>query len=297
MAPVGVNRRIEESIDSTLKTHSKWDSLNFNNEEMMSLKEVFCLFDKSREGYVNEEDLLRILEIMNRDNRKVEERMEEMKMDDEVWRTQAKFNFKQFLKIVGKIELTIEDFTIEKSREGEEYIISPGNIITTNLKQTSNDIQQSLHIEDKGVQEQEKKVKLNEIEKSDNIISNWGKEESKQEKMTPRLQPNIIVKRGGKVRSVGRKRTKYRSPDGTDSNFKINASNLNVFGIPSIQSDPPMNLMQFRGVRVKPDRKVLDILSILNDYRKNWEAKGKHLEAKKWRKRYSELKLREGNWE
>lgn len=47
----------------------------------------------------------------------------------------------------------------------------------------------------------------------------------------------------------------------------------------------PMNLMQFRGVRVMPDTKVIDFLKILNEYRKQCEQKGMHLDAKKARAR------------
>ena len=36
----------------------------------------------------------------------------------------------------------------------------------------------------------------------------------------------------------------------------------------TFKNGPPMNLMQFKGVRVTPDLKVLDFLNILNNYRK-----------------------------
>lgn len=54
-----------------------------------------------------------------------------------------------------------------------------------------------------------------------------------------------------------------------------------------------MNLMQFRGVRVQADQKVLSFLKILSDYRRKCEQTGMNLEAKKAKKRYAELKQKE----
>jgi hypothetical protein len=85
------------------------------------------------------------------------------------------------------------------------------------------------------------------------------------------------------------------SPEIDKREFAINASNSNKISSLAVfnSSDPPLNLMQFRGVRVKPDKKVLDILAILNNYRRQCEQTSMHLEAKKARKRYSELKIKE----
>lgn len=64
-------------------------------------------------------------------------------------------------------------------------------------------------------------------------------------------------------------------------------------GVLNISSEAPMNLMQFRGVRITPDNKVLDLLNILNEYRRTCEQEGRHLDAKKARRRYAELKTKE----
>lgn len=57
--------------DSAIVSHSKGESLRFNRKETESLKEVFAVFDKKNTGYVKEDDLLRILDIMNKDNEQV----------------------------------------------------------------------------------------------------------------------------------------------------------------------------------------------------------------------------------
>lgn len=59
------------SIESFSGTHSKDQSLRFNKEETDSLKEIFSVFDKKDTGYVKEEDLLRMLDVMNKDNQQV----------------------------------------------------------------------------------------------------------------------------------------------------------------------------------------------------------------------------------
>jgi hypothetical protein len=65
---VAIGVRIKnQSIDSTIRTNSKGDSLNFNKDEIESLKDVFNLFDKKNTGFVYEHDLMRILDIMNKD--------------------------------------------------------------------------------------------------------------------------------------------------------------------------------------------------------------------------------------
>jgi hypothetical protein len=56
-----------QSINSPIRTKGRVDSLYFNNDETDSLKEVFNLFDKQSTGFVYEHDLIRILDIMNKD--------------------------------------------------------------------------------------------------------------------------------------------------------------------------------------------------------------------------------------
>jgi hypothetical protein len=115
------------------------------------------------------------------------------------------------------------------------------------------------------------------------------------EKRTPRLLNNIVVNKNAKSSSVEKISSKKLSPEIDKREFVLNASNSNKISSLAVfnSSDPPLNLMQFRGVRVKPDKKVLDILAILNNYRRQCEQTGMHLEAKKARKRYSELKIKE----
>lgn len=102
---------------------------------------------------------------MNRDTHKIQERIEEIKANDVISRTQAKFNFKQFLKIIGKIEVSIDNQSIKSKicvNKGQEYSLSPENI-NRNEEQSSNDIQQSFHIEgnDENLKKEEQKENFN----------------------------------------------------------------------------------------------------------------------------------------
>ena len=47
------------------------------------------------------------------------------------------------------------------------------------------------------------------------------------------------------------------------------------------------------GVYFLPDIKVIDILRVLNDYKKECEDEGKYVEARKAKRKYIELKLKE----
>ena len=47
------------------------------------------------------------------------------------------------------------------------------------------------------------------------------------------------------------------------------------------------------GVYFLPDIKVIDILRVLNDYKKECEQEGKYVEAKKAKRKYLELKAKE----
>jgi len=119
-------KKMKASIDSSLVTQSKAESLKFNRDETNSLKEVFCIFDKQSTGFVKEEDLLRILDIMNKDNQKVHERMQDIKENDPVANLVGKFTFDQFLKIVGKVDVEVgednTENTISKYENNQEEL-------------------------------------------------------------------------------------------------------------------------------------------------------------------------------
>ena len=253
------NRRIQKSIDSTIQTHkSKGDSIQFNNEEIQSLMEVFSIFDKKKTGFVNEDDLLRIIDIMNKDSQKIQERIEDIKNNDENARQHSKFTFQQFLRIVGKMD--VGDHTTQRSGEGEytQEIVKEQNLRNMNKKFHHEEMQQSENFDKEDLMNKEiKENKLNITNISSSLVQNPNSE-SQEQQITPRLQSNILVKKQNKESSL--KRSKVA---------KINPSQSHKMGFPKISSDPPMNLMQFRGVRVNPDKKVLDILSILNNYRKD----------------------------
>lgn len=105
----------KSSIGSSIITHSVNESLKFNTDESDNLKEIFSCFDKEGAGYIYEEDLIRILETMNKYSQKVITRIAEIKAQDEVSKEFNKFTFAQFLKILGKVEVELNENASKRS--------------------------------------------------------------------------------------------------------------------------------------------------------------------------------------
>jgi len=53
------------------------------------------------------------------------------------------------------------------------------------------------------------------------------------------------------------------------------------------------NMLPKQGVYFLPDTKVIDFLRVLDDYWKQCESEGKYVEAKKAKRKQTELKLKE----
>lgn len=96
---------------------------------------------------------------------------------------------------------------------------------------------------------------------------------------------DIKPKHSSASKAKKKKQSPNRGTKAMNANNSMTYRRTNYF-MQTFKHDPPMNLMQFKGVRVSPDKKVLDFLNILNNYRKQCESKGLHLEAKKARRRY-----------
>lgn len=215
---------------------------------------------------------------MNKESEKVLLRIAEIKESDRVARDQQKFTFNQFLKILGKVDVEVGEDNTENSdtEDGKE-------------SDCNNEMQQSSN-----VREQRSKDEIMQpVNNSIGDISYIKKRQLEEKKLndSPRLNRNIRVKRKGKLSSVEKGRSKNK--DDGDKATDLTPFVSTRSGIPKFENNPPLNLMQFKGVRVEPDKKVIDILAILNNYRKKCEKEGLHLEAKRARKQYFQLKEKE----
>ena len=108
------------SIGSSIITHSMNESLRFNKDESDNLKDIFSCFDKENTGSIKEEDLVRILEMMNKYSQNVINRISEIKNSDQIAKEQNRFTFPQFLKILGKVEVEFNEIASMRSNHIEE---------------------------------------------------------------------------------------------------------------------------------------------------------------------------------
>ena len=77
------------------------------------------------------------------------------------------------------------------------------------------------------------------------------------DKKTPRLQKNILVRRQGKQTSMEKSLKTGISPEKDNRKIKdepISSHRMSKVTLPIVTVDAPMNLMQFRGVRIQPDK-------------------------------------------
>ena len=140
------------SIGSSIITHSNNESLKFNKDETDNLKDIFSWFDKDNTGFVKEEDLIRILNSMNKYSQNVVHRITEIKGIDKVANEENKFTFLQFMKILGKVEVDINENASVKS----DYKIIQYESKIQNVKQNpgikrikvAKELQQSWNIEE-----------------------------------------------------------------------------------------------------------------------------------------------------
>lgn len=128
--PATVTRGLQKRIPgyTNFVSHNRNESLSFNNEEADHLKEVFNYFDQQNTGFVKEEELIRILQNMNQVNDNVTQRIQEIKLADPVAKDHNKFTFLQFLKILGKVNVELN----------EDLLTTTGNKLESTLDRLHN---------------------------------------------------------------------------------------------------------------------------------------------------------------
>ena len=86
---------------------------------------------------------------------------------------------------------------------------------------------------------------------------NFALNKEVNDKKTPRLQKNILIRRQGKQTSMEKTLKNGLSPDKIlrkSTENPIQSNRMSKSGLPISATDAPMNLMQFRGVRIQPDK-------------------------------------------
>jgi hypothetical protein len=189
---------------------------------------------------------------MNKESENVLLRVAEIKENDRMAREQHKFTFFQFMKILGKVDVEVGEDNTENS--------------DTDDKKESNghEMQQSSNVRE----ECNKDEIVHPVNNSTGEITHISRLHFEKSKLndSPRLNRNIRVKRKRKVPSF--EKIKLKKREDKEKQPDLNPYILFKNGIPKFEINPPLNLMQFRGVRVQPDKKVIDILAILNNYRR-----------------------------